>query len=136
MADLIAKDKEGKPTGWADQDPLTFQAKADPHVFLVGDVISGVPYPKSGHMANSQGKIVAKVIASRIKGKEYKPTLPDNTCYSMVDGDPQEAIVVSATYELKDGKIEPKARVINECSKALGDATYEWAKAIYRDMFA
>ncbi|MCX8076696.1 MAG: NAD(P)/FAD-dependent oxidoreductase, partial [Aquificaceae bacterium] len=40
MADLIAKDKEGKPTGWADQDPLTFQAKADPHVFFAGDVIS------------------------------------------------------------------------------------------------
>jgi hypothetical protein len=54
----------------------------------------------------------------------------------MVNGDPQEAIVVSSTYELKDGKIEPKARVINERSKALGDATYEWAKAIYRDMFA
>jgi NADH dehydrogenase FAD-containing subunit len=136
MADLIAKDKEGKPTGWADQDPITFQAKADPHVFLLGDVISGVPYPKSGHMANSQGKIVAKVIASRIKGNEYKPTLPDNVCYSMVNGDPQEAIVISVTYELKDGKIDPKPRVINDRSKALGDATYEWAKAIYRDMFA
>jgi len=136
MADLIAKDKDGKPTRWADQDPITFQAKADPHVFLLEDVISGVPYPKSGHMANSQGKIVAKIIASRIKGKEYKPTLPDNVCYSMVNGDPQEAIVVSATYELKDGKIEPRTRVINERSKALAEATYEWAKALYRDMFA
>ncbi|MCC6063058.1 MAG: FCSD flavin-binding domain-containing protein [Thermocrinis sp.] len=86
-------------------------------------------------MANSQGKIVAKVIASRIKGKEYKPTLPDNTCYSMVNGDPQEAIVISVTYELKDGKIEPRVRVINERLKALANATYEWAKALYRDMF-
>ncbi len=138
MADLIAKDKDGKPTGWADQDPLTFQAKADPHVFLVGDVISGVPYPKSGHMANSQGKIVAKIVAGRIAGKDVKPTLPDNTCYSMVNGDPQEAIVINVTYDYneKEKKITPKPKVINERSKALADATYEWARAIYRDMFA
>jgi NADH dehydrogenase FAD-containing subunit len=84
----------------------------------VGDVIGGVPYPKSGHMGNSQGKIVAKIIASRIAGKEYKPTLPDNTCYSMVNGSPQEAIV------------------INERSEALAKATYEWARSMYKDMFA
>ena len=138
MADLIAKDKDGKPTGWADQDPLTFQAKSDPHVFLVGDVIGGVPYPKSGHMANSQGKIVAKIIAGRIQGKEVKPTLPDNTCYSMVNGDPFEAIVINVTYEYdeKEKKITPKPKVINERSTDLGKATYEWARAIYRDMFA
>ena len=138
MADLIAKDKEGKPTGWADQDPLTFQAKADPNVFLVGDVISGVPYPKSGHMANSQGKIVAKIIAGRIAGKEVKPTLPDNTCYSMVNGSPQEAIVINVTYEYneKEKKIVPKPKTINERSQALAKATYEWAKSMYRDMFA
>ncbi len=138
MADLIAKDKEGKPTGWADQDPLTYQAKTDPHVFLLGDVIGGVPYPKSGHMANSQGKIVAKIIASRIAGKDYKPTLPDNTCYSMVNGDPQEAIVISVTYSYdeKEKAIKPAPKTVNERSQALAKATYEWAKSMYRDMFA
>ncbi len=137
MADLIAKDKEGKPTGWADQDPLTFQAKVDPNVFLVGDVIGGVPYPKSGHMGNSQGKIVAKIIASRIAGKEWKLQLPDNTCYSMVNGSPQEAIVINVTYDYddKEKKIVPKPKTINERSDALAKATYEWARAIYRDMF-
>lgn len=138
MADLIAKDKEGKPTGWADQDPLTFQAKADPRVFLVGDVVGGVPYPKSGHMANSQGKIVARIIASRIKGKEHKLELPDNTCYSMVNGNPQEAIVISVTYKYdeKEKKIIPNPKVINQRSEALAKATYEWAKGMYRDLFA
>lgn len=138
MADLIAKDKDGKPTGFADQDPLTFQAKSDPRVFLVGDVMGSVPYPKSGHMANSQGKIVAKIIAGRIAGKDVKPTLPDNTCYSMVNGDPQEAIVISATYDYndKEKKIVPKPKVINERSTDLAKATYEWAKSMYRDMFS
>ncbi len=138
MADLIAKDKEGKPTGWADQDPLTFQAKTDPHVFLVGDVIGGVPYPKSGHMGNSQGKIVAKIIASRIAGKEAPFALPDNTCYSMVNGSPQEAIVINVNYEYnkQENKIVPKPRTINDRSEALAKATYEWARAIFRDMFA
>ncbi len=141
MADLIAKDKEGKPTGWADQDPLTFQAKADPRVFLVGDVISpalGTAYPKSGHQANAQGKIVAKIIASRIAGKEAPLALPDNTCYSMVNGSPQEAIVINVTYEYnkQENRIVPRARTINEKSEALAKATYEWARAIYRDMFS
>ncbi|SNZ15819.1 FAD-dependent oxidoreductase [Hydrogenobacter hydrogenophilus] len=138
MADLIAKDKDGKPTGWADQDPLTFQAKSDPHVFLVGDVIGGTPYPKSGHMGNSQGKIVAKIIAGRIAGKDVKPTLPDNTCYSMVNGDPQEAIVINVTYDYndKEKKIVPKPKVINERSTDLAKATYEWAKSMYKDMFS
>ncbi|MFN3813400.1 MAG: FAD-dependent oxidoreductase [Aquificaceae bacterium] len=137
MADLIAKDKEGKPTGWADQDHLTFQAKGDPNVFLVGDVISGVPYPKSGHMGNSQGKIVARVIASRIAGKEFRLQLPDNTCYSMVNGNPQEAIVINVTYDFneKEKKIVPKPKVINERSDSLAKATYEWARSMYKDMF-
>ncbi|MEN3034250.1 MAG: FAD/NAD(P)-binding oxidoreductase [Aquificaceae bacterium] len=142
MADLIAKDKDGKPTGWADQDPLTFQAKADPNVFLVGDVISpalGVTYPKSGHQANAQGKIVAKFIAGRIAGKEPKPgsLMPDNTCYSMVNGSPQEAIVINVTYEYSESekKITPKSRTLNDRSEALAKSTYEWARAIYRDMF-
>ncbi|SHK29128.1 FAD-dependent oxidoreductase [Thermocrinis minervae] len=138
MADLIAKDKDGKPTGWADQDHLTFQAKSDPRVFLVGDVIGGVPYPKSGHMANSQGKIVAKIIAARMMGKDITPALPDNTCYSMVNGDPQEAIVISVEYSFneKEKKIVPKPKVINQRSQQLAKATYEWAKGLYRDMFA
>ncbi|MCS7261984.1 MAG: NAD(P)/FAD-dependent oxidoreductase [Aquificaceae bacterium] len=143
MADLIAKDKDGKPTGWADQDPLTFQAKADPNVFLVGDVISpalGVTYPKSGHQANAQGKIVAKFIAARIAGREIKPgsLMPENVCYSMVNGSPQEAIVISVNYEYneKENKINPRARTINDRSEALAKATYEWARAMYRDMFS
>ncbi|RMH80995.1 MAG: NAD(P)/FAD-dependent oxidoreductase [Acidobacteria bacterium] len=141
MADLIAKNPEGAPTGWADQDPLTFQAKADPNVFLVGDVISpalGTPYPKSGHMANSQGKVVAKVIASRIAGKPIKPGMPENVCYSMVNGTPQEAIVISVTYrhDEKENKILPSPRTINERSQALAKATYEWARAMYKDMFS
>ncbi|MCX8059594.1 MAG: FCSD flavin-binding domain-containing protein, partial [Aquificaceae bacterium] len=143
MADLIAKDKDGKPTGWADQDPLTFQAKADPNVFLVGDVISpalGVTYPKSGHQANAQGKIVAKFIAARIAGREIKPgsLMPENECYSMVNGSPQEAIVISVNYEYneKENKINPRARTINDRSEALAKATYEWARAMYRDMFS
>ncbi|MGC8852804.1 MAG: FCSD flavin-binding domain-containing protein [Hydrogenobacter sp.] len=82
--------------------------------------------------------IVAKIIAGRIAGKDVKPTLPDNTCYSMVNDDPQEAIVISVTYDYndKEKKIVPKPKVINERSIDLAKATYEWAKSLYRDMFS
>jgi hypothetical protein len=56
----------------------------------------------------------------------------------MVNGDPQEAIVINVTYEYneKEKKINPKPKVINERSEALAKATYEWARAMYKDMFA
>ena len=57
-------------------------------------------YPKSAHVANALGKIVAKNISERVAGKDVVPVLPDNLCYMMVNGDPQEEISVEFEYEL------------------------------------
>ncbi|RME09210.1 MAG: NAD(P)/FAD-dependent oxidoreductase, partial [Aquificota bacterium] len=55
-----------------------------------------------------------------------------------VNGSPQEAIVINVTYEYnrQENKITPKPRTINERSEALAKATYEWARAMYKDMFS
>ena len=105
-ADLIGKDPQtGKPTGWADMDNRYFTAKTDDSVYFVGDLMGAISpqfghYPKSAHVANYIGKIVAKNISQRVAGKEVTPLLPDNLCYMMVNGDPQEEISVKFEYEI------------------------------------
>ena len=111
-ADLIGKTPEGKPTGWADMHNRLFHAKTDDRVYFVGDLMGAISpqfghYPKSGHVANYIGKIVAKNIAQRVAGKEVTPLLPDNLCYMMVNGDPQEEISVKFEYE-----VDPTGKVI------------------------
>ncbi|MDO5103367.1 MAG: FAD-dependent oxidoreductase [Lautropia sp.] len=107
-AGLIGQDDKGKPTGWTDMNPRYYHANQDDRVYIVGDSMGPISpqfghYPKSAHVANAIGKIVAKNIAERVAGKTVTPTLPDNLCYMMVNTEPQEAISVLFDYEV-DGK--------------------------------
>ena len=82
-----------------------FTANSDDRVYFVGDLMGAISpqfghYPKSAHVANYIGKIVAKNIAQRVAGQEVTPLLPDNLCYMMVNGDPQEEISVKFEYEV------------------------------------
>jgi NADPH-dependent 2,4-dienoyl-CoA reductase/sulfur reductase-like enzyme len=65
---------------WAEINGADFSAKADPRVFLVGDVIGGQPFPKSGFMANTIGKVVARHMAARLDGKTGDTLVPSNVC--------------------------------------------------------
>ncbi|MEF3191902.1 MAG: FAD-dependent oxidoreductase [Campylobacterales bacterium] len=122
----------------------------DPRVWACGDAIAainfaaGSAYPKSGHMANAQGKILARQLAAEITGKAIdNMILPNNTCFSMVNGSPKEAIVVNHTVSLvveKDasGKEVQKIKVgakTGSRSKDLGVSTDEWLKGILNDIF-
>lgn len=131
----------------------------DNNVFVLGDAIAatnfaaGSGYPKSGHMANSQGKIVAKQLVSKMGlGKDEGLSFPDNTCYSMVQGSPKEAIVVNHKVDYivekvkgEDGKeVEVKKIKVSVSAKGenaadrpgLGKSTDEWYKGIMNDLFS
>lgn len=104
-AGIIGKDDKGKPTGWSDIHPRFFHAKADDRVHAVGDCMGFISplfghYPKSAHVANAIGRIVAKNIAQRVKGEEVTPILPNNLCYMLVNLEPKEAISVLFDYEV------------------------------------
>jgi NADH dehydrogenase FAD-containing subunit len=86
-AGLIGKDAAGKPTGWADMHPRLFHANSDDSVYFVGDLMGAISpqfghYPKSGHVANYIGKIVARTSPSAWRARRSSP-LPDNLCYMM-----------------------------------------------------
>jgi NADH dehydrogenase FAD-containing subunit len=128
---------------------LNQDGTADDRVFVLGDSIAatnfaaGSGYPKSGHMANAQGIIVATQISSKIAGIPNKGLeLPNNTCYSIVNGDPKEAVVVNHKVEFivedvngqKVEKVKVTART-GARSGDLGKSTDGWYVSIMKDLF-
>ncbi len=111
----------------------------DPRVYVVGDA-RPMPFSKSGNTANSEAKIIAKVIAARAAGKEpEKWVSPHTVCYSVVNGDPVEAVMVDAHYKFDEATKQfafDRVKLVEERSTALGKATFEWAEGLYRDMFS
>lgn len=141
-ADLIGKDAAGKPTGWADMNPRLFHANSDDRVYFVGDLMGTISdqfghYPKSGHVANYIGQIVAKNIAQRVSGKEVTPLLPDNLCYMMVNGDPQEEISVKFEYEVDaTGKVIQNQIDMDVRTPDLVKEDFAWINSKFSDFLA
>ena len=69
---------------WAGVDEQTFEATAAPDVFVIGDS-NGAAVGKSGHFANSEGKIVASAIGAQLAGEsENASPVLGNVCYSAI----------------------------------------------------
>ena len=141
-ADVIGKDAEGRPTGWAAVDPLLFNVKDDPQVFVIGDAVGAVSphfghYPKSGHVANRQARVVARYIAQQAKGLEPKPVMIENLCYMLVNNSPKEAIAVQFDYEIgPDGLLRQKQIDDNERRPELWESDLKWIGYMFEDFAA
>jgi NADH dehydrogenase FAD-containing subunit len=72
---------------WCNVNYLTFESTAAKDVHVIGDSLLSAPLmPKSGHMANSHGKVVAAAVVAQLSGLEINPQpLLTNTCYSFVN---------------------------------------------------
>lgn len=140
-AGLIGRNSEGRLTGWAGVDPLFLNMKDDPDVYVIGDAVGAVSpqfnyYPKAGHVANYQGRIVANYIAQRVKGREPKYALPDNLCFMMVNTAPQEAVAVRFKYHVDDKGVIIQEQVDDDWRRPeLVTEDFEWYGRIVEDMF-
>lgn len=140
QAGLIGRDRDGRPTGWADQQPLSFAAAADERVFVIGDSAGSVSplfghYPKSGHMASRQGRVAAGEIAARAAGAEAPPSLPESTCHLFTDFDPPAMVRLEARYRLRgDGLIEQTVRQFPDNNPR--DEDVAWATGMFRELLA
>lgn len=141
-AGAIGRDAQGKPTGWADIDPLKLHLKGDDRVYVIGDAIGAVSpqfrfYPKSGHVAHALGRIVAGYLADRIAGRDPKNELPDNLCYMLVNGSPREAVSVQFDYTVNaQGLIEQQQIDDNDRRGELVDENFRWAGLKFDDMLS
>ncbi len=72
---------------WCDVNYLTFESTAAKDVHIIGDSVLSAPLmPKSGHMANSHGKVVAAAVVAQLSGMEVNPQpVLTNTCYSFLN---------------------------------------------------
>ena len=71
---------------WCNVNYLTFESTASKDVHVIGDAIQVAPLmPKSGHMANAHGKVVAAAVVAQLSGLTIDPQpVLTNTCYSFV----------------------------------------------------
>ncbi|MDD5387234.1 MAG: FAD/NAD(P)-binding oxidoreductase [Sulfuricurvum sp.] len=129
------------------EKPVSFQTATDVNVYAVGDVV-GHAIPPSGQSAIWSGKECAKEIAYVLHGKSYSvasalPYKSANVCYSMVNGNPEEAIMVNHEFMVAGPVIGskgsvPKGDTVNDKfrSTGLGKATRDWYKGAMRDLFS
>jgi NADPH-dependent 2,4-dienoyl-CoA reductase/sulfur reductase-like enzyme len=83
---------------WCGVDFLSYESTRHKGIHVLGDSIAGAPgMPKSGHMANQEGKVCAGAIAALSVGQPV-PEMPiiANTCYSFISQ--SEVIHVAAVY--------------------------------------
>lgn len=140
QAGLIGRDTDGKASGWAEVDALHLHAPGDERVFLVGDLLGKVSpifghYPKSAHMAHRLGRIAAGEIASRARGKQPPPSLPESVCHVLTDAEPLEMMRIDAQYRLRgDGVIAQTVRQHDDPQPRGEDV--QWAQTLYTEFLA
>lgn len=117
----------------ADIDTHKYWAKGDHTCYVTGDS-RPMPFSKSGNTANTEGHFVAKVIAAVEAGGDIPWESPQTICYSLVNGTPEEGIVVKAKYTETDFTFTD-VDLDNNRSAAIATAAHEWGEGLYRDMF-
>ncbi len=127
---------ECNESGWVKLKAPGFESVTDDKIYVLGDA-GGHPFPKSGHMANSCGHVVAKELGARTLGKTFDIAahLPGNICYSMVNGTPKEGIWVSHSVSFsKDTGLKARSEAMVQRNKETGNAIASWYHGITSDM--
>lgn len=138
QAGLIGRDGTGKPTGWAAVDPLTFTAREDANIFVVGDSIDRVSnlfghYPKTGQMAARQGRLVARQIAARARGETAATEFPDSLCLITTSYAAPTAIRIAATYRQRaDGELVQQTKTERDAQPRGEDLA--WANGLFAEL--
>ena len=122
---------------WAPINATDFSTLADPRVFMIGDAIGDQPFPKSGFMANTVGKIAAAHVMEKLEGKDPTPIEPANTCFSMVDGDNGGRsiwVTHGFTWNAGESKFDRTATVDLNPTRDSAQAAMRWASSIWSEM--
>jgi NADPH-dependent 2,4-dienoyl-CoA reductase/sulfur reductase-like enzyme len=123
---------------WCDVNYLTFESTAAKDVHIIGDSVLAAPLmPKSGHMANSHGKVVAAAVVAQLSGMEINPQpVLTNTCYSFVND--KLVVHVASVHQYvaaeKTYKTPPGSGGVSTAPTELeGIYAWNWAQNIWAD---
>ena len=138
-AGLIAVTAGITRDGWAPVHAEDMRSKVDEHIYVLGDAAEQGAMPKSAFSANSQAKVCAESIISRLTGSSVSVPHYRNTCWSFVaDGN---SVKIGANYRAGAQGIE---KVEGFSSRRNEDETtrmktyqesLDWYRSITRDMF-
>ena len=90
-------------SGWVPVHGGSFESSQVQDVFVVGDASIAAPMPKSAFAANTQGKLVAAVIAAQLRGQALPQASFSNTCYSLIG--PDYGISVAGVYKAEGSRL-------------------------------
>lgn len=134
--------------GYAIMDGTSFRSATDKNIYVIGDCVShGIP--PSGQTAIWGAKRAASEIVAQLGGPAFDsasglPANNANVCFSMVGGNPNEAIMVTHEFVLNPdtGNLKGKGNVPKPAdgngkfrSAGTGRLTTEWFKGVMREMF-
>jgi NADPH-dependent 2,4-dienoyl-CoA reductase/sulfur reductase-like enzyme len=91
-------------TGWCPVDPVTFEAKLQPNVHVIGDAAIAGAMPRAASAAQSQAKICADAIAALLAGKTPAAPTLRSSCFSLIA--PDYAISQRSTFRPANGQYE------------------------------
>ena len=135
----LAKDAKNKQE--ANINPLTYEAVGAKNIFITGDS-RPMGFSKSGNTSNSEGHFVASLIAQKInKNQKIKWEPPTTTCFSAVSIAPEKAIYIYTqySYDKTSDTFDFADTTSSEDWKKDGtknaSSLYDWADALYLDMF-
>ena len=142
FAGKIARDAGlAEASGWCAIDPHSFESAKAKNIHVIGDATIAAPMPKSGFIANNQGKVAAAAVVALLAGKPPAEATWVNVCYSRVT--PDYGISVSNVIHVAGGKFAevpgsggPSPRDAKDDFRkqeaAFGDG---WYASITADMF-
>jgi len=124
---------------WVDINWLSMESTSTPNVHVLGDAIFLAPaMPKSGHMANQQGKLAAAAMLNLLAGDEPSPApVVMNTCYSFVDASKVIHVASVHQYDAVTKTVQPVkgAGGVSAAPNELeGQVAIGWARNIWADM--
>ncbi|MBN8939667.1 MAG: FAD-dependent oxidoreductase [Rhizobiales bacterium] len=90
-------------SGWCPVDPVSFEARLQPGIHVVGDAGIMGAMPKSAFSAHAQAKACALAVAALLRGEAPPPVRLINTCYSLVA--PDYGISVAGVYRPANGQL-------------------------------
>lgn len=94
---------------WCGVDWLSFESTAARNIHVIGDATQAAPaMPKSGTMANTEGKVVAAAIINLLAGRPLNPApILTNVCYSFLDPKNVAHMTSVHPYDPKDKTYVP-----------------------------
>jgi len=126
-------------SGWCPVNQQNFASRLQKNIHIIGDACIADPMQKTGHSANTQGKICAAAIVTELNGGTMPDVIYSTSIYSLLS--PKYAFSSAEVYRLKNGRLKQASGGLSDKKASrktrLKEARFAagWYKGITTDVF-